>query len=627
MIPAAVSTARTSFSDNPLSQIYFAKHIGELDISEIALIAALPRAPSNYSPYLKPGRAKNRRDHVIRRLQANGFITAEEAEAAAAQPFRLGDRESVKSNEAPYFMEHVRRYIEETYGATRLYRSGFHVYTTLNLDYQRAAQKAIYWGLRENDKRYGFRGTLPTASGVGYSTGQSVPLPWETDGHGGESPMAPGRILIGTVTDVQKDRAEISLGSISGEINIEDMAWARKPDKEIDGKWAKIRQVTGVLKKGDIIEVRVLPPNAEKEPKGGRSRIRLALEQEPLVQGALISVEPSTGQIKAMIGGYDSNKSQFNRAVQARRQPGSAFKPIIYITALENGYTPATIVLDSPIVFKDSEAQNLKWKPENFEEKFYGPTRLRSALAHSRNLVTIKLLKDIGVRPVVDMARRLGIESPLYEDLSLALGSSGVTLMELVSAFNILANGGAKMKPYAIRYIKNRDGQIVEENRQEPEQVFSPEIAYSITSMLKSVVEEGTGKIVSALGRPVAGKTGTTNNYVDAWFLGFTTDLVTGVWVGMDEIEALGKTETGGRAAAPIWLDFMREVERNKPIRDFSIPPAIVFKKIDKETGLLAPFGQPAIMECFLPNKAPVQYAPSGKGNEELRHYGSPNGL
>jgi len=440
------------------------------------------------------------------------------------------------------------------------------------------------------------------------SIGRIVPFPWEHEEKTPDGPLLPGRVLVGRVSGVYHDRVEVSLGSLSGEIALRDMAWARRPDTKRDGRYTRITHPSDALKIGDIIEVKVLPPRGNHPREAGK--LRLSLEQEPEVQASLLALDPATGQIKAMIGGYDYHGSQFNRAIQARRQPGSAFKPIIYTAALERGYTPATIVLDSPVIYKEQQENKFQWKPANFEEKFYGPTRIRSAVAHSRNLVTIKVLKDIGIRNVIQCARRLGIQSPLTQDLSLALGSSGLTLLELTSAYSIFANQGVRVKPYAIRSIKNRNGVTIEEHSaEEKEQVVAPGIAYSITSILKSVVQEGTGRRVARLGRPVAGKTGTTNNYIDAWFIGFTTDLVTGVWVGLDDNKPLGRRETGARAAAPIWLDFMKEAERGKPVSDFPIPPEITFKRIDRKTGLLAPFGQASFFECFLADKAPVQYA------------------
>lgn len=315
-----------------------------------------------------------------------------------------------------------------------------------------------------------------------------------------------------------------------------------------------------------------------------------ALEQEPMVEGALISIDVRTGAVLAMVGGYDFSRSQFNRATQARRQPGSAFKPFVYAAALEEGFTPASVLIDSPIVYEnqEEEARVKMWKPENYEEHFFGPTRLRIALNHSRNVVTVKLLRSVGMDKVADLSRRMGLTSPLTKDLTMALGSSGLTLKELTSGFGTFANQGVHMKPFSITTIADRDGQVMESHHPEALRVLDPETAFIITSMLQTVVTDGTGWRVKALGRPVAGKTGTTNDYIDAWFLGYSPELVTGVWVGNDEKEPLGRHETGSRAAIPIWLRYMKGALEDRPATVFPVPGGVIFVKIDPATGLLA---------------------------------------
>ena len=305
------------------------------------------------------------------------------------------------------------------------------------------------------------------------------------------------------------------------------------------------------------------------------------------MESALISIEPDTGNIKAMIGGYNFSKSQFNRAIQAVRQPGSAFKPIVYATAISKGFSPASIIIDSPIIFKEKDHSFDKWKPVNFEKKFYGPTPLRKALAHSRNIVTVKLLQKIGTRSVIQMAKNLGINSHLENNLSIGLGSSGVTLHELVSAYSAFANRGIRVESQGIRYIENRNGETLFEENQNKTQPITSGVAQIVTSLLQSVVQEGTAKKVRSLGRPTAGKTGTTNNYIDAWFLGFTPKLLTGVWVGKDNVEPLGKNETGSRTAIPIWLEYMKNALVNTPIHNFPVTPETVFAKINPDTGSL----------------------------------------
>jgi penicillin-binding protein 1A len=319
------------------------------------------------------------------------------------------------------------------------------------------------------------------------------------------------------------------------------------------------------------------------------------------VEGGLISLEAGTGHIKAMVGGYNFSKSQFNRAVQALRQPGSAFKPIIYASALKEGFTPASIVIDSPIIFKEKVDAFDKWKPVNFEKKFYGPTSLRTALTHSRNIVTVKLLQEIGVGRAIKMARDLGITSPLSKNLSISLGSSGMTLMDLTSAYSAFANQGERVSPTAVRLIENRSGELLYSAQPEVTHPIPSGLAYTVTSLMQSVVQDGTAKKVKVLNRPIAGKTGTTNNNVDAWFIGFSPEIVTGVWVGRDDYEPLGVNETGSRAAIPIWLQFMEYALRDTPKLNFPVSKDILFTRINPETGDNANFAEPGSkFEAFM---------------------------
>ena len=380
------------------------------------------------------------------------------------------------------------------------------------------------------------------------------------------------------------------------------MNWARKPNPNLDGRWVKIKNPSDAIKSGNLIMVKVL------DRKQDGSSWSLALEQEPEVQAALISLSPLTGQVKSMIGGYDYNKSQFNRAVQAIRQPGSAFKPIIYAAAINQGYGPSSIIIDSPIIFKEKKDAFEKWKPVNFEEKFYGPTSLREALAHSRNVVTVKLMQKIGIKSTIRLARSLGITTNIEENLSIALGSSGTTLYELTSAYSAFANLGNMTKPTVIRNIKSRQGKLLFTAEPETTQPISPETAHIMTSLMQSVVKNGTAKKIKSLKRPVAGKTGTTNNYVDAWFIGYTPELVTGVWVGNDKDKPLGRNETGSRAAIPIWLQFMQKVLANKPKINFPVSSDIQYIKVQSKSGKPAKYRDTSssfelFSQDFLPEK------------------------
>jgi penicillin-binding protein 1A len=392
------------------------------------------------------------------------------------------------------------------------------------------------------------------------------------------------------------------MGKALGVMRIEDMRWARKPDPEIAYYEARVKHPGEVLRVGDVIQVRV------KQKILNTDRWWLALEQTPKVQAALLCIESETGSVKVMVGGRDFRESQFNRAVQSRRQPGSAFKPVIYASALDKGYTPATTIIDSPIVYQDID-HDFTWKPKNYKEKFYGPTLFRDALAKSRNVVTIKILKDIGIDYAIDYARKLGITSNLNRDLSIALGSSGVSLLELVRAYSVFNNLGYLVTPVFITKILDRDGNVIEEAQLVREKVIEESTAYIMTSLLEGVVKHGTGRRVLALKKPVAGKTGTTNNLHDAWFAGYSPGFTTGTWVGFDDETSLGKGETGSRAASPIWLGFMQRILAGKPVRVFQVPEGVVFSNIDAETGFLPiPESKKTIFECFKEGTVPTEY-------------------
>ena len=579
---------------------YFGKSVKDLTIAECAMIASLPKAPNNYSPYKNPKRALKRRNHVIRRMANISFINQEEFKLALQEDFHLGKVEKML-NKAPYFVEHVRRILEEKFGSSKLYRAGLKVYTTLNINMQESAQRAIKKNLLIADKRYGYRGPLGTVDITqGERAVQNAMI--KKNGFLEEENIKAGDIIYGAVMKVGKSQVWVILGQEDGYLDIKDMDWARKPNPNLDGRWAKIKNPNEAISIGDLIMIKVL---GRKQDGLGWS---LSLEQEPEVEGALISLTPENGQVKAMVGGYDFKKSQFNRSVQAIRQPGSAFKPIIYAAAINEGYSPSSIIIDSPIIFKEKQDAFDKWKPVNFEEKFYGPTSLREALAHSRNVVTVKLMQKIGIKSTIRLAKSLGISSKLEENLSISLGSSGMTLYDLVSAYSAFANMGNRIKPTVIRNIKSRREEVLFSSIPEITQPISPGTAHIITSLMESVVKNGTAKKVKALKRPVAGKTGTTNNYVDAWFMGYTPDLVTGVWVGKDKDEPLGRNETGSRAAIPIWLQFMQEALANKPIINFPVPSDIQFLKVQSKSGEPAKFGDidsnfEIFSQEFLPKK------------------------
>ena len=580
------------------AQNYFGKNVEGLNLAECATLAGLPQAPSRYSPYSHPNRAKERQVYVLNRMVADGYISTNEAAEALAYELDIKKRTDWNIGSVPYFTEHIRRYLEEKYGEEALYREGLQVHTTVNLAFQKEAQKAIKKGLYELDKRQGYRGPLKQLAREEIESYFK-----DLQESGEERKLEKGAEVKGVVIKVSREDKNVSvrLNGTLGTLPVENMEWARKPDPEIAYGTVKVSDPAKVLRVGDVILVRLL--EEDSKTKGWI----LALEQEPEVQGALLCMENSTGHVKAMVGGLDFNLSQFNRAIQSRRQPGSAFKPFTYAAALDKGYTPATIIIDSPIIYTDDE-MDFKWKPKNYKEKFYGPTLLRTALIFSRNVVTIKILRDIGIDYVIDYARRFGITSPLSRDLSLALGSSGVSLLELTNAYSVFANLGELVSPIFITKVLDRHGNILEEHATQKERVLEKDTAYIMTHLLQEVVKYGTGWRARALKRPAAGKTGTTNKLQDAWYIGFTPDYVSGVWVGFDDDRTLGKFETGSRAASPIWVTFTTEILKSKPVNVFTVPENVVFAKIDPKTGLLAkPGDENAVFEAFKEGTAPTE--------------------
>jgi penicillin-binding protein 1A len=580
------------------AQNYFSKNVQELDLAECAMLAGLPQAPSRYSPYSHPQRAKERQVYVLNRMVAAGYITTNQAAEALAYNLDIKARKDWNVGSVPYVAEHVRRYLEEKYGQEVLYREGLQVYTTVNVAYQKNAQQAIRKGLYDLDKRQGYRGPL------GHLVPEEIEaffqnLKESAEGNGLEK----GAVVKGVVIGVSRGekKASVRLSEGVGTLPVENMEWARTPDPEIASGTVKISDPTKVLKIGDIIFVRLIELDANA------GSWVLALEQEPDVQGALLCMENGTGHVKAMVGGLDFKISQFNRAIQSRRQPGSSFKPFTYAAALDKGYTPATIIIDSPIIYTD-EQMDWKWKPKNYKEKFYGPTLFRTALIFSRNVVTIKIVRDIGIDYVIDYARRLGITAPLSRDLSLALGSSGLSLLELTNAYSVFANLGELVSPVFITKILDRHGNLLEEHKTQRERVLDKDTSYIMTHLLQEVVKYGTGWRARALKRPNAGKTGTTNNLQDAWYIGFTPEYVTGVWVGFDDDRTLGKYETGSRAASPIWVDFSQKILDREPVKVFTVPENVVFARIDPKTGQLAdPSDDKAIFEAFKEGTAPTK--------------------
>ncbi len=597
---------------------YFDKDVDQLTLAECSMLAGLPKAPSRYSPYSHYDRAKERQVYVLGRMVNEGYINQEEADQAKAEELEVRPRINQHINDAAYFTEQVRRYLEETYGKDQLYHGGLEVQTSMNLNMQLAAQAAVQANLRDHDKRRGYRGPLAVLS----PEEETEFLRLQTEAFAAQLPKVDD-IIEGVISGADQKRLRVRIADREGRIELDTAKWAGPPKLVSRTSTASGNASEGStrLPVGAKVQVRIVAM-----PEKGAWQ--LALEQEPEAQGALLAMDPHNGQIKAMVGGYDFRTSQFNRVLQARRLPGSAMKPLIYAAALDKGYTPATVILDTPLIFKERlETGEIKeWKPKNYSKRFYGPVPLRTALAKSYNVITIKILEDIGVRYAANYARKLGVESHLDEDLTLGLGSSALTPMELARSYAVLANGGVRVVPTYINKILDRDGKIIESNDpadfpagpkagqkligQSRNRVISPETAYLTTNLMESVVQQGTGWRAKTLKRPVAGKTGTTNDLKDAWFIGFTQQLLAATWVGYDQERPLGKRETGSQAAAPAWVAFMEKATEGMPIEQFPVPDSIEFRPIDPLTGLLAPEDSPDIViEAFAPNTAPVRYA------------------
>lgn len=572
---------------------YFGKDIRDLTLAESAFLGGLPKSPSRFSPFTAYELAKKRQEHVLSRMEDVGFITGAERQAAVHET--LNFHRPGSEHLAPYFVEYVRQLLVAKYGESMVYKGGLQIYTTLNVEMQKAAEAAFLNGVRELDKREGWRGPRRT---VDLATFQPSELA-STD-----QSLKPGSFGEGVVLKVAKDHYVVQVGAFAAKLAFDDMAWAKRILKGSDPgvDFVVNQNVKQVLKPGDVIEVGV-----KKMTKEG---IQLTLEQTPIVEGGLIAIDPMVGAIRAMVGGYDFSRSEYNRAVQAHRQPGSAFKPLIYATAMSQGLSPATQILDAPVVYEQEEEDKI-WKPENYGRRFHGMVSLRDALAQSHNLATVRLLDKVGVKNVIEFSRTVGVTSPLPADLSLGLGSSSVGLMELTSVYGVFLNQGIRAEPFAIKSVKDSTGKTLEAVEPEPHEVITKETAYLITNMMEDVVQKGTGQAAKVLGRPIAGKTGTTNEYMNAWFIGGTPNLVTGVYVGFDDRRSLGVSESGTRAALPIWTVFMKEALKQLPVVPFEIPDGVTFVKVDSSTGLLESEqdgeAQQGTVELFSKGSEPTQ--------------------
>lgn len=588
------------------ARTFFNKHVGELTLAEAALLAGLPNAPSKYNPYRHPGEAQQRQRLVLRRMRDLGWISDAEYDEAYYQPLEYKSMPTGMGREGGWYLEEVRRRLIELfneqnaprygfdsglYGEDVVYEAGLTVHTSMDPFQQKAADAALRKGLEDAAKRHGWLGPLA----------QLEPSQYETFLR--KHPFSPADLeknawVRALVTGVEKKGADVRLGTdYQGFVSVGTMGWARKPNKHVAGNVhsTAVNDATKVLQPGDVIWVSL----DERPPAKGQAPFNLAdaapdvviplrLQEYPDVQGAMVSIEPQSGDVVAMVGGYafGAQGSQFNRATQAQRQPGSSFKPIVYSAALDNGFTAASMVLDAPILIVNEWTREA-WRPRNFEGNFEGPMRLVRALARSRNLCTVRVVQQIGVQAVIDRAKALGLTPDFPPELAISLGAVAVSPLNMTQAYTAFAHGGQVSTPRFIQSIQGAWGNTIYDNPPELTQAISPENAYVMASMLKAVVNIGTGGKAKVLGRPVGGKTGSTNDENDAWFLGITPYLVTGTYIGYDQVEPMGRGETGSGAALPVYVDYAKTALEAYPPDDFPAPETMVFATVD---GLSLPF-------------------------------------
>jgi len=526
------------------SEFYFSKPAKQLSLDEAALLAGLPKSPSYYSPITHPDRGLRRRNLVINSMLEDGMITAQQAAAARGQPIHLEVAHEPDSL-APYFLEELRRYLEAKYGSDQVHEGGLKVYASLDVELQRAANRAVLDGLAAYERRHGWNGHLQNILTGDMTLADYQHPDWDNE------PEAGGYVHA-LVIAVSSSSVGVRFSRYTATLSPADGAWTHRKFPEI-------------LRRGDIVYVKVLSLNPE-------GKARVSLEQDSGVQGALVAIDNATGEIKAMVGGRDFNISKFNRATQALRQAGSSFKPYVYTAAIDRGATPDDTVLDAPVTF--ATASGL-YEPHNYDEKFEGMITLRRALAQSRNIPALKLADSVSIKTVIDYAHRFGITSSIPPYLPIALGAVEVTPIEQTSAFSIFPNDGVRVTPRYITKVTDYDGRVLEENFPDVKDAVSTRTARTMTAMLREVVLHGTAIAAATLKYPLAGKTGTTNNFTDAWFIGFSPSITCGVWIGYDEKKFLGAKETGARAALPIWMDFMKAALRGKDPGEFQSSPEL----------------------------------------------------
>ena len=557
------------------SQGYFGKHAEELNLAESTLLVGILPAPSRYAPHVNPEFALLRRNTVLRRMRQEGFISEQELQKTSEMPISLIRIHDSTTEATSYYVEHVRRYLIKKYGSKVLYQGGLKVYLAMDLNYQTYAHEALWKGILELTKRQGFRGQQKDESLDNSSSTDNSTL----DNTVKIDSLFLGNIVGGTVNEVSEKKVSVKIGKSSGTLEWNNIKTWRNGNILKDERPSRIAKPSEIFSTGDEIQVRLADYDTIN------NSFRLELYQEPLVNGALLAMDPKNGEVLSMSGGYRYGESEFNRAIQAQRQPGSSFKPIVYSAALDAGFTLSSALIDSPRAYATG-AQTVGdaeiWTPKNYGDKIMGKVSLRTALVKSLNLPTIGLCEELKPKQVIVYSRRFGITADMMENLTTCLGSLSATLQEMITAYGVFANQGRLVKPIYILRVEDQAGNTLESSLPEFKQVTSEETAFLLSNVLQDVVQTGTGRRARAIGRPSAGKTGTTNDNVDAWYIGYIPQLLTGVYVGFDKPRRMGRSETGSKAAAPIWIDFMKNAVTNLPTEQFKQPPGITTVKIHK---------------------------------------------
>ncbi len=551
---------RGAYGVEAAARFYFGKTVSDLTLPEAAMIAGLPKAPGYYAPHINPEKAIERRNHVLYRMYEEGFISEDTYERAKREELKIIEEAPNRRKSASYFVDYVIKKLENELNIDDLENRGYHIYTTLNRSFQNLAEKAVRKNLSEVTNRQGYFGP------VGNSEDEDIDAKLEKISY-----LSKDGYILAKVNEVERYKAIINVDNSTAEIFLRDSRWAHP----YGGKTNRLDDLRVILKENDYILVK---------NKGSKTSPEYELAQEPQVEGAFLVIDSNTGAILAMVGGYDYEKSMFNRAVDARRQVGSLFKPVVYSAAFENGYTPMSLVFDAPII-KTMEKENEFWRPENFEKEFYGFTTLKQALTKSRNVVTIKLADQLGVSTIKAYAKKFGITSELANNLSISIGSGSISLKEMVYAYSVFPNMGKRMAPLPVVKVSDRKGENI--YKKAPgivEESVRPATAQIMTDMLVNVVENGTGRKASHIPRIIGGKTGTTDDYIDAWFVGFTPNITIGSWVGFDDYKTIGNLETGARAALPAWVEFTEHAVNGLPYKVMPSTPDVYYYKVDKET-------------------------------------------